>query len=173
MNGYIDADPLLCRAEARGGKPGIRANQVDTRLSRLFREQGHRFAITPVTIIEAHTNMCKWVRMTEPSHQHFDAPWFDGAFEQLMKDISDARVQVLALPPKVFETAMMHVTSASLEQARNLRGWDAVHVVCASVWSRHLGERVTLLTGDDPVREFVDAYPEFGQWIDVVDPATI
>jgi len=173
VNGYLDADPLLRRAEVLGGKPGQRAADVDQRLASIFRQTGHRFAATPVTIIEVHTNFCKWVIQNEPTHRQFDGEWFDRAFEQLMADLKSGRIEVLQLPPKVFETAMMHVTAASLELGRNLRGWDAVHVVSASSWSRQLGERVTLLTGDRQVREFVETFPEFGQWIDIVDPASL
>jgi hypothetical protein len=173
VNGYLDADPLLRRAEVLGGQPTQRAIEVTKRLTTVFGQKGHRFAATAVTMIEVHTNFGKWVRQTELTHKQFDDKWFDAAFEQLMTDVKSGQVEILPLPPKVFETAIMHVTTASLELGRNLRGWDAVHVVCASAWSRLLGERVTLLTGDRPVREFVVTFPEFGQWIDIVDPAAL
>lgn len=155
-----------------GGNPSKRASSVGKQVTTLL-SSDHRIGISPITITEVHTNLCKWVRQTDPTHKPFDGAWFEAYVEELMRLIKGRRMLVLDLPPKVFETAMMHVTAASLEHGRNLRGWDAVHVVCASSWSRQLGERVILLTGDRPVAEFVETYPEFKIWVDVVDPETI
>jgi hypothetical protein len=69
---------------------------------------------------------------------------------------------------RTFEMGMAYVGMVSAH-GRRMRGWDAIHLYEACRWAREAGEKVTLATSDKDFGKTIDLFPEFGNFVDILD----
>jgi hypothetical protein len=164
---YFDANPLVCTADALITTPA----DYDTRVSVVVRsliEGSATTAISEVTLLEVHSKICDHWRATEyPSH---DAEWAGRSIDQLMGWLADGTLEVLPMPPKLPEKAMVNVEEITRRTGLQLRAWDAAHLMHAVAWSRDQNARVTLVSADKAFEKVLAALPEFAPFLDLLNP---
>jgi hypothetical protein len=166
---YLDAEPLVWWALSTASPPHADSDARGV-IPALIQATDNVVAASEVSLAEFQSKLCRLVRNTEASARQFDAHWLDAVMTQLMTWIADRRLSVLQFPPNAFEMAMMHVAVATREHSRNFEAWDAVHLACAVHWARSLNETVGVVTRDAGFRNFVEIYPGFRRWVEIVHP---
>jgi len=127
-------------------------------------------AISEVTLIEFHTNVCIFRRHNKPG-DHDDA-WLERVQTEVMRWIANGDLTVLAPTPRMFETAMSYITLAQ-SKGRSLRAMDAAHLCRATEWARETGQMVTVLTGDPDFGDFLMLFPRFRDFIEIESIGTL
>jgi hypothetical protein len=168
---YLDANPLMRIAESDGAPPEHRSLRIEANVTPLIESADIVTAISQVSILEVHTNACKYVRQTEADFQRYDDAWLDRTMSQLMEWISGGSLIVRQAPPNVMLKAIAIVERATREARRNLRSWDAVHLIYACQWAREEGRQVELVSNNGDFRAFLDTFPEFASLVNLVDPS--
>jgi hypothetical protein len=164
---YVDANPLLCSADAQIATPAAYDTKVAGVVVALV-EGASTTAISEITLLEVHSNICDhWRDTGRPEH---DDPWADRALGQLMAWLGDGLLEVLPQPPKLPEMAMVNVEEITRRARIRLRAWDAAHLLHAVSWSRQLGEQVTFVTADRDFEKVLDSLPEFRPHVELLDP---
>lgn len=166
---YLDANPLLCWADAQTATPNAYDLTVAGVVVPLV-EGSATTAISEITLLEVHSKLCDhWRDTGRPLH---DDAWADSTFTQLMTWLRDGRLEVLRQPPKLPEMAMVHVEEVTRRARMRLRALDAAHLVHVVAWSRQLGEQVTFVTADGDFARVLDLFPEFKSHVELLDPGT-
>lgn len=160
---YCDANPLMRWAEAQASSADERSLAAARRVNELINGDTP-VAISEVTLIEFHNNVCIY-RRNNKLGDHDDA-WLDQVQTEVMRWIAGGQLTVLAPVPHMFETAMSYITLAQNE-GRALRAWDATHLCRATEWARETGRMVTILTGDPDFGEFLKLFPKFCDFIEI------
>jgi hypothetical protein len=160
---YFDANPLMRWAEAQAASGDQRSIAAARRVDELV-GGGTLVAISEITLIEFHDNVCAYRRNNKPG-DHDDA-WLSKVQAEVMRWVANGRLGVLAPFPRMFETAMSYITLAQ-DQGRSLRAWDAVHLCRATEWARETGQMVTILTGDADFGEFLELFSKFRDFIEI------
>lgn len=88
-----------------------------------------------------------------------------------MEWIAEGKLVVLPAPAKLAELAMVYAERASREFGRRFRLRDAMHLYQACDWSRSLTSQIELITNDHDFQNFVDLFPEFRNYVVLVDLA--
>jgi len=83
--------------------------------------------------------------------------------------LADGTLEVLQVPPKLPEKAMVNVEEITRRTGLQLRAWDAAHLMHAVAWSRMRGTRVTVVTADKTFKRVLEALPEFSPFVDLLD----
>lgn len=169
---YLDANGLVCWADARVPTPAALDARVGAVVDRLV-HGGDVTAISEITLLEVHSTIHKHALDSRlPQH---DLPWADAAITDLMEWLATGDLQVLAVPPKVAEMAMVNIEQVSklrqkLGTSLKIRAWDAAHIYQAARWAREIGERVTIVTADADVILVVTSEPAFSRYLDILNP---
>lgn len=164
---YFDAAPLVCAADDLSAT----ATAYDAKVAAVVRgliEGQSATAVSEVTILEVHTKICDKWRMSEL--QDHDAAWARRSIDQLMNWLADGKLQVLRMPAKLPEKAMVNVEEITRRTGLQLRAWDAAHLMHAVAWSRDQEARVTLVTADRSFERVLEALPEFAPFVELLDP---
>jgi hypothetical protein len=116
-------------------------------------------AISEVTLLEVHSTICDhWRARERPNH---DAGWARRSIDQLMDWLAQARLEVLPMPPKLPEKAMVNVEEITRRTGLQLRAWDAAHLMHAVAWSRDQNTRVTFVSADKAFGKVLGVLTEF------------
>jgi hypothetical protein len=86
--------------------------------------------------------------------------------------LADGRLEVLRMPPKLPEKAMVNVEEITRRTGLQLRAWDAAHLMHAVAWSKSQGARVTLVSADKSFERVLAALPEFAPFLDLRNAGT-
>jgi len=143
--------------------------KIGKRVDALIADGAATRAISEITLAEAFSTICSLQRGQTLG---YDGTWARAVEDSIMGWISSGNVLVLPLPPKLVEKAIYYVLTATREHGRDLRAWDAAHLYHAAVWAKQVGNKVHLVTNDKDFPKILDVYPEFRQYVDVLDPET-
>lgn len=123
---------------------------------------------SPVTIGEYTSVLYDHVRTNEEWGAFFKANHADACMKQLMEWLSDGSLAIRPLGRRAFEMGMAYVGSAAA-LGRRMRGWDAIHLYEACRWSREAGQVVNIATTDSDFEKALSLFPEFGQFVKIID----
>ncbi len=165
---YLNTNPFVKWAETKAGSSDHRVRKIGEFTERLMSNPAAVRVVSEITIAEVLSRICILWRSPDKS---CDQAWAQGVQDQLMTWISDGRIEVLPLPSKVIEKAVLYVITATREHARNLRSWDAAHLYHAAEWSKRIGQKVNMVTNDSDFQKILEVYPEFAAYVEIVDPA--
>jgi hypothetical protein len=143
---YLDTSALMRRAEAAARSRILRVEAIAPVIAEIFADPARRFACSELTLLELHSNLTANLRSS--ANGDWDLEWWQSSWAQLMDDVAQGRIVVLAPPPKGVEHVMSLVELATREHGRALRAWDAMHAVVAGRWAYELGSGVVVLTAD-------------------------
>jgi predicted nucleic acid-binding protein len=158
---YFDANPLMRWAEAQAASASERSTTASQRVEELL-AAGATVAISEITLIEFHDNVCAYRRNNKPGDH--DDEWLQKTQTEVMNWIADGRLSVLAPVFHMVETAMSYITLAQ-SRGQALRAWDAVHLCRATEWAHETGGKVTIVTGDADFGKFLGLFPKLGDFV--------
>ena len=164
---YLDTSALMRWALATGGSPEDRDLRGCQALEELI-SGPQQLSGSPITIAEFTSVLHDAVRSEKPWASFFEASDADRCTEQFMKWLADECIRIRPLGRRAFEIGMAYVTSTS-RMGRGIRGWDAIHLYEACRWAREAGEKVTIATSDDDFAKAIKLFPEFGNYVDILD----
>jgi len=167
---YFNTNPLVSWAESKAPSPDPRSSKIGRCVEQLVNDPASITAVSEITLVEFHNKLCDHWRASETPQ--YDSAWADSVQAELMRWIADGQLVVLNQPPKLIEKAIAYVTFATREHGRRLKAWDAVHLFHASDWARDQGQKVNLVTSDADFPSILDVYPEFKEFVNILDPAT-
>jgi hypothetical protein len=154
-------------ALAIGGSPEARDIRGRDALEALI-SGPQQLSGSPITIAEFTSVLHDAVRTQETWASFFGVSDADRCMAQFMTWLADESIRVRPLGRQAFEMGMAYVTSVS-RMGRRMRGWDAIHLYEACRWAREAGERVTIATSDDDFAKAIKLFPEFGNYVVVLD----
>ena len=164
---FLDTSSLMRQADADVSAPSPRNQGAGAAVDQLLADADRELALSEITLLEfVNAVAADW---RDGQHPEFDADWAQRRTLQLMELIAARRIDVRSLPPGAMEHALALVTVATRDYNNGLRVWDALHLITAAAWSRELGEPVQLYTSDDDFQAFVDRFPEFAHFVQIVN----
>lgn len=124
-------------------------------------------AISELCLAEFQNTLCT---MERGPKSRFSAQWADQGINNLMARIAAESVEVLATPPRLIEDVMAIVKWVTRDHGRSFKAWDAGHLRSACLWARELGRTVTLVTNDSDFKKLYQVYPEYSNYVILLDP---
>jgi hypothetical protein len=166
---YLDTSALMRFVGSDVAAASPRDVHGATAVQALLDDTGHIVAVCSLAIVEVRAAISRDWRMSNAEKAQFDGAWAARANLRVMQLVADQDVVLLGIPPRAAEHAATLVHLASEEHQIALGTWDAIHLITASRWAYDSGELVRLHTTDDGFARFVNHYPEFAQFVEVVD----
>lgn len=164
---YLDTSALMRWAAAVSGSPKDRDKRGQRKIESLI-AGNDKLAGSPITVAEYTSVLYDFVRSQEEWASFFDASDADACTEQFMKWLADGSIAIRPLGRRAFEMGMAYVGMVA-KQGRKMRGWDAIHLYEACRWAREVEQKVVLATSDKDFAKMIALFPEFGEYVDVVD----
>lgn len=123
---------------------------------------------SPITVAEYSSVLHDLARSHQAWAAYFEAEDADRSMKQFMQWLSDGTFAIRSLGRRAFEMGMAYVGTVSA-QGRRMRGWDAIHLYEACRWARESGTQVVLATSDNDFEKTINLFPEFGQFVRILD----
>jgi predicted nucleic acid-binding protein len=164
---YLDTSALMRWACATSGSADARDNRGENTLDTLL-SGPNELCGSPITVAEYTSVLYDHVRGEEPWAAYFDADDADRCVKRFMEWLADGTIVIRPLGRRAFEMGMAYVASVAANGQR-MRGWDAIHLYEACRWAREAGEQVAIATSDDDFQKAVNLFPEFGQFVRILD----
>ena len=164
---YVEANALCYWSAATANPPEARDYKIGTRVSEIMNDLANRVAISELCLAEFQNTLCTMERGQKPQ---FSAQWADQGINNLMERIAAGSVEVLATPPRLIEDVMAIVKWVTRDHGRSFKAWDAGHLRSACLWARELGRTVTLVTNDSDFKKLYQVYPEYSNYVNLLDP---
>jgi predicted nucleic acid-binding protein len=168
---YLDTSALVRWACGIAGSPETRDQRGKQRLEILI-PGGNHVATCPVTLAEYTDVVNTLLRDQEGWKTAVDETAVDKAEAQLMAWLASDQLRIRPLGPRAFEMGMSYVAAASRDHGRKLKAWDAIHLAEAVRWARESANEVIIVTTDGDFAGFLDVFPEFKDYVRLVDPTT-
>jgi hypothetical protein len=168
---YLDANGVVCWCDARVSVPA----ELDLKVAAVIEglvNGSDATAISEITLLEIHSILHVHIRdSARPQH---DNAWAESSMDEVMRWLAEGRVVVRPLATKMAEMAMVNIEQVSRLQAAlgvplKIRAWDAAHIYEALRWSRELGAKVTIVTGDKDIQAVVREEKAFGAHLEILD----
>lgn len=155
--------------ENRVPSPRIRDAAAAGILESVIEDVSVSIAVSSLTLVEIRSAISRDWRAGEAADAQFDAQWAEKSNLEVMALVASRRIGLVETPPRAFEHAATLVHLATEEHLIALGTWDAIHLITAARWSLDVGAVVSLFTSDDGFQRFVGHYPEFTQFVNLVD----
>lgn len=167
---YYDANALIDWSWALLPGTDKREAEIGGTLLRLIHDSSNINGASELSIVEFVNRLCIFERNSELPQ--CDEEWVDNCYDQVIGWIGDQHLKIVEPPPKLLEKTMSYIRFVTREKGRNLRSWDAAHLIIATNWSRDLGSVVNLATSDGDFAGILNAFPEFANHVQVYDLKT-
>jgi hypothetical protein len=129
----------------------------------------HQLAVSELTFLEFRDVCGRYEVRSEPEHAKYDAEWMKGAEQRLWSWIASGELLVLdpvLRLPELVTQVIGHVTEV---ERRQMRAFDAAHLIAASQWSLEISQRVSLITSDHKFASVVDGLAGFTPHVEMTD----
>jgi len=166
MHVYFDTCALMRFAEGRASGADERNLRGRERVQELIRDSTISLATSEIAIIEFHEALGKDVRGNR--FVGCDETWLGQSIADLMQLVAAGRVEIVPVPPRALESALVLMKTAHREHGIAFYAWDAVHLITASAWATKLGSLVHLATCDSDYARFFAKVPHFAKFIEVM-----
>lgn len=162
---YLDTCAVVgwCCAEASSVSPIDAACSVT--VDSLMQSSTSTPAISELTLIELHDTLAKLWRSSDSPQ--FDEAWVATSMTKVMSAVESLALDVVEVPPKAAEHAMLLVTLATRDHGLKFKAWDATHLITAASWARSLDRQVTIVTADSDFKRFLDRHAHFKTFVDL------
>lgn len=131
-------------------------------------DTSRKAVVSDLGMLEFQNTLAKLVRNADPGHSGFDLEWLQAATTDVMDRIANDEVEVVVTPAKSYERAGALVTLATREHGRAFGSWDTIHILTAAEIGFERKTVVDLVTSDQGLAGFVDLYPQFGKYVNVI-----
>jgi hypothetical protein len=126
-------------------------------------------AISEMTLLETLDVCGRYLLRGDPEAASHDEEWYEEVQQVMWTWIASGELIVLASPPNLTDRAMRLIRYFTKDHSRQMRAFDAAHLVQCSLWALDLGRRVTFVTSDSNFGRVLSVTDAFDPYIEVVD----
>jgi hypothetical protein len=144
-------------------KPDDRDARARAALLAAFADPDVRVALSEHTLLEFSGVLTQRVGMGEFPDCTED--WYERSFGAVMGAIANGDIEIVPVPPKAAEHAIVLRRIATRDYGIAFRVWDALHLITATGWADALQLSVELWTADSDFRRFLDHFSYFEAYV--------
>ncbi len=163
---YVDTCAFMRFAEGAAAEGNSRNSTGRANVEALIDDVETILSTSEVAIIEFQDALGRVTR--DGTRPLCDEAWFEKSVTDVMRLVAEDRLILAAVPSKAIEHAIMLMTIAHREHGIAFHAWDAVHLITATAWAVDVGEKVELATCDTDFTRFIERFPYFGDFVDIV-----